>query len=109
MTWNTLKLEYPKRKRKNWNISYQFNIRNRQNTTEVGYVLYEAYKAVEDFFFLRTSPICFLLFINKILILIFCFYWKHFMPPIPSKGIFLVAQKVKNLLVNAGHIGSIPD
>ena len=30
------------------------------------------------------------------------------MPPIPSKGIFLVAQKVKNLLVNVGHIGSIP-
>ena len=58
--------------------------------------------------FLRTFPICFLLFINKILILIFYFYWKHFMPPIPSKGISLVAQKIKNLLLNAGDIGSIP-
>ena len=31
------------------------------------------------------------------------------MPPIPSKGIILVAQKVKTLFVNAGHIGSIPE
>ena len=30
------------------------------------------------------------------------------MPPIPSKEIFLLAQKVKNLLLNAGDIGSIP-
>jgi len=52
MTWNILQFEYPKKKRKNWNISYQFNIRYRQNTTEVGYVLYEAYKA-GDFFFLK--------------------------------------------------------
>ena len=58
MTWNILQFEYRKRKRNNWNISYWFNIRNRQNTTEVGYVLYEAYKA-EDFFFLRTSPYLF--------------------------------------------------
>ena len=87
MTWNILQFEYPKRKRKKCNIYYQFNIRNRQNTTEVAYFLYEAYNTVEDFFFLRTSPICFLLFINKIFILVFYFYWKHFMPHIPSKEI----------------------
>ena len=28
MTWNILQFEYPKKKRKNWNISYQFNIRS---------------------------------------------------------------------------------
>ena len=61
------------------------------------------------FLFLRTSPICFLLFINKVCILVFYFYWKHFMPRIPSKRIIFVVQKVKNLLVNAGHIGSIPE
>ena len=49
MTWNILQFGYRKRKRNNWNISYWFNIRNRQNTTEVGYILYEAYKA-EVFF-----------------------------------------------------------
>ena len=31
------------------------------------------------------------------------------MPRIPSKRIIFVVQKVKNLLVNAGHIGSIPE
>ena len=56
MTWNILQFEYPKRKRKNWNICYQFNIRNRQNTTEAAYFLYEAYNAVEDFFFLKEFP-----------------------------------------------------
>ena len=64
-------------------------------------------KHIKQKSFLRTSPICFLLFINKILILIFYFYWKHFMPSIPSKGISL-AQKVKNLLLNVGDIGSVP-
>ena len=92
MTWNILQFEYPKKKRKKMEyklpIQYQkldTNTTN-TNTTEVGYVLYEAYKAGEDFFFLRTSPICFLVFINKTLVLIFYFYWKHFMPPISSKG-----------------------
>ena len=64
-------------------------------------------KHIKQKSFLRTSPICFLLFVNKILILIFYFYWKHFMPSIPSKGISL-AQKVKNLLLNVGDIGSVP-
>ena len=59
MTWNILQFEYPKRKRKKWNISYQFNIRNRKNTTEVGYVLYETYKAVEAFSFLKDFPYLF--------------------------------------------------
>ena len=49
MTWNILQFEYPKMKRNNWNINYQFNIRNTKNTTEVRYVLYEAYETVEDF------------------------------------------------------------
>ena len=35
MTWNILQFEYPKMKRNNWNINYQFNIRNTKNTTEV--------------------------------------------------------------------------
>ena len=30
MTWNILQFEYPKRKRKKWNINYQFNIINRK-------------------------------------------------------------------------------
>ena len=65
-------------------------------------------KHIKQKSFFKDFPIFFLLFIHKILILIFYFYWKHFMPPIPSKEIFLLAQKVKNLLLNAGDIGSIP-
>ena len=49
MTWKFLQFEYPKRKRNNWSINYQFNIKNGKNTTEFGYVLYEAYEALEDF------------------------------------------------------------
>ena len=56
MTWNILQFEYPKMKRNNWNINYQFNIRNIQNTTEVGYILYEAYKAEV---FLKDFPYLF--------------------------------------------------
>jgi len=56
MTWNILQFEYPRRKRNNWNINYQFNIRNIQNTTEVGYILYEAYKAEV---FLKDFPYLF--------------------------------------------------
>lgn len=71
MTGKILQCEYPKRKIKLWDINYQFKIRNRQNTAEVGHVLYEAYETVEGFFSLRIFPICYLLFINKILILTF--------------------------------------
>ena len=79
-----------------WNINYQFKIINKWNTTKVGYILYEE---AEYLFFLRSFPICLLQFINKITRLIVYFYWKPFMPPIPSQPMglpwLLLSKKIR--------------